>query len=106
MAISEKGKRRITVEGRRYLWWVFDEYDQGWFDGPQVNVATPEQDLFIRYGLQQQDERRCAWVRYRQDEPVQKLCPQFEQEEGILTPKDIRSLILWALSTDEDANHK
>ncbi|WP_267876718.1 hypothetical protein [Massilia genomosp. 1] len=36
MAISAKGKRRIAVNERVYLWRIFEKYDQSWFDGVQV----------------------------------------------------------------------
>ena len=40
MAISKKGKRRITIESRTYFWWIFDEYDQTEFDGIQIKIVA------------------------------------------------------------------
>jgi hypothetical protein len=98
MAISEKGKRRITVNERVYLWHVFDEYDQSYFDGVQVTVSTTDRELFIRYGLQQPDARRSAVISRGRAGPVRRPCPRFEGEDGVLTPQGVRALIEWSLT--------
>lgn len=40
MAVSKKGKRKIEIEGRLYLWNVIDKYDQSHFDGVQATVTA------------------------------------------------------------------
>jgi hypothetical protein len=97
VAISTKGKRRITVNERVYLWRVFEDWDQGMFDGMQVIVAAVDQDLFLRYGLQQAiDDRTAVVSRDRSVNNVRSACPRFEGEDGILTPQGVRGLIEWA----------
>jgi hypothetical protein len=99
MAISGKGKRRITVNERAYLWHAFDEYNQGWFDGVQVSVGAVDQELFLRYGLQQPNESRNALISRGRGAPnVRAACPRFEGDDGVLTPKGVRDLIIWALA--------
>ena len=98
MAIGAKGKRRVSVQERVYVWRVFDEFDQSWFDGAQVTVAAMDQTLLIRYGLQQPSDRRKAVVsRGRGAKPVRTPCPRFEGHDGMLTPRGVRALIEWGL---------
>ena len=99
MAISAKGKRRISVDGRVYLWRVFNEYDQSWFDCVQVTVAAMDQELFLHYGMEQPEERRTAMVtRGRPERSARIPCPRFEGEDGLLTPRGVRQLIEWGLA--------
>jgi hypothetical protein len=99
MAISVKGKRRISVNERVYLWHVFDEHDQGMFDGVQVWVAAMDQQLFLRYGLQQPTDSRTALIcRGRGAPNVRAACPRFEGEDGILSSQGVRDLIVWSLA--------
>ena len=47
MAISKKNKRSTYVDGKEYLWRVFDEYDQTEFDGIQIKAVCSDQTHFI-----------------------------------------------------------
>ena len=99
MAISTKGKRRITDDDRGYLWRSFDKYDQSWFDGVQVIVAAIDQELFLRYGLGQPDERRTAVVSRGRGAPgIRTGCPKFEGDGEVFTPQVVRDLIEWGLA--------
>ncbi|NHZ42135.1 hypothetical protein [Massilia aquatica] len=99
MAISAKGKRRISVDERVYLWRSFDEYDQGWFNGVQVIVAAMDQELFLRYGLGQPDKSRTAVVSRGRGAPgIRAACPRFEGDGDVFTPQVVRSLIAWGLA--------
>jgi len=42
MSISSKNKRRVSVDNKEYLWWVFDEYEQTVFDGIQVKAVCSD----------------------------------------------------------------
>ncbi|NHZ34743.1 hypothetical protein [Massilia rubra] len=99
MAISAKGKRRISVNERVYLWRMFEHYDQSWFDGVQVSVAAVDQALFVRYGLHQPDDSRTAVISRGRGAPdVRTACPRFEGEDRVLTPQGVRDLIDWGLA--------
>ena len=52
MAINKKRKRKITVDSKKYLWWIFEEYDQTEFDGFQIKIVAENQIGYIKYGLQ------------------------------------------------------
>ena len=94
MAISAKGKRKITVNGKRYYWRAFDEYDQGWFDGVQLLIVAEDQSIAIRYGINQTGiERYLLAFLEREKPPISMSCPKIEDENGIFKPKGIMNII-------------
>lgn len=97
MAISSKNKRRVSVDNKEYLWWVFDEYDQTEFDGIQVKAVCSDQTHFIKYGLQQEpDDRKLvlAWENYNR--LVHLSSPSvFEDNKGIISTTGIKEMIQW-----------
>jgi len=98
MAINKKGKRKITVNSKKYLWWVFDEYDQTEFDGLQIKIVAENQIGYIKYGLQQADKERYLVISLRDEKyKIHALCPTFEDENGIIKPAGIAQLIKWSL---------
>ncbi len=106
MAISKKGKRKITVNSKRFVWWIFDEYDQNTFDGVQIKIVSEDQSVIIQYGLQERDESRCVVLRPGdQKSGICMPCPKFENEDGILTPSGIAALIKFC-STETNEKHK
>lgn len=99
MAISKKNKNRVIVDGKEYLWWVFDEIDQTEFDGIQVKIVCADQTHFIKYGLQQYDEKRKVVLALRDYAKLVHLkSPKFEDEKGIITKSGICRLIKWCKS--------
>ncbi|MDF3028852.1 MAG: hypothetical protein K0S23_3159 [Fluviicola sp.] len=96
MAVSKKGKRTITVDGKTYLWWVFDEVDQTFFDNTQIKLISEDQSHYIKYGLEQADDNRSVVIGLHNNPGLIQLeCPKFEDERGIITPSGIRQLIEW-----------
>lgn len=96
MTISKKGKRRITVGTKKYLWWIFDEVDQTEFDGIQVKIIAEDQSLYIKYGLQQASENRFIVLSMaRTSDKIQLYCPKFENDSGIVSPRGVAEMILW-----------
>lgn len=96
MTISKKNKRSAIVDGKEYLWWVFDETDQTTFDGIQVKVVSSDQTHFIKYGSQQQEyTRKVVLALTNYTKLVQLSSPKFENEEGIITKSGIEKLIKW-----------
>ncbi len=94
MAISKKGKRKIVVNSRSYLWWIFNEQDQTAFDGFQIKIIAEDQGLCLLYGLQQDAKDRYVSIGLRHDAgKLHLLCPQFEDDKEIITPSGINELI-------------
>lgn len=105
MAISRKGKRKIVIDSKKYLWWIFDEYDQGVFDGVQIKIVPENQVGYVQYGLQQEDRNRRVVTALREDKyAVGMFCPKFEDEKGIIKPSGIEKLIRWILDSSEMNN--
>lgn len=107
MAISRKGKRKITVDGKEYLWWVFNEQDQTEFDGNQIKVVASDQVGYIKYGLEQNDLKRYVVIALREHKyKVHFYCPKFESEEGIISNSGIERLVQFCLKipTKENQN--
>ena len=48
MAIRTKNRRRITVNGREYIWYVMSEKEGGW---PILHICDHEKDMRIRAPL-------------------------------------------------------
>lgn len=97
MAISKKNKNRALIDGKEYLWWVFDEHDQGEFHGIQAMAVSPDQACFFKYGLQQSAKDRKVVLGLRNYDKVLHLaCPvKFENEAGILTRSGLIRLVQW-----------
>ncbi|WP_160137885.1 hypothetical protein [Chryseobacterium sp. c4a] len=97
MAISKKNKSKVTVNGKEYLWWVFDEYDQTTFDGIQIKAVCSDQTHFIKYGLQQEeDDRKLALILKDYTKLVLLSSPpKFEDNKGIITKSGIIRMIEW-----------
>ncbi|MDN4028616.1 hypothetical protein [Chryseobacterium gambrini] len=97
MAISKKNKNRISVDGKEYLWWIFDEYDQTEFDGIQIKAVCADQTHFIKYGLQQKDEDRRLVIALKNYAKLIHLSspPKFENDQGIITKSGINRMIKW-----------
>ena len=105
MTISRKGRRRIIVNARQYLWYVAPDEDDCF--EPMLTVVSTDRRVFLRYHITQSDDVRfvmvlgpefcvpgCGgpWRRFR--------CPEFGSPDSI-TPKDVRALIEWALRPGE-----
>jgi len=105
MTISTKGKRKIIVNQRLYLWWVFNEIDQTEFDGLQVKVVAEDQSIYLKYGLQQKPNNQYLVVSFNHNlGKVHILCPSFENDTGIITPSGVSELINWASTYPNENN--
>lgn len=85
------------MDGKEYLWWVFDEYDQTEFDGIQIKAVCADQTHFIKYGLQQKDEDRRLVIALKNYIKLIHLSPppKFENDQGIITKSGINRMIKW-----------
>ena len=97
MEISKKNKSKVSVDGKEYLWWVFDEQDQTEFDGIQFKAVCSDQTHFLKYGLQQPESNRKVVLALRDYAKSVHLSspPKFENEVGIITKSGISRLIKW-----------
>lgn len=97
MAISKKNKSKTYVDGKEYLWWIFDEYDQTEFDGVQIKAVCIDSTHFIKYGLQQEEDNRKVVLALKNYTKLVHLSspPKFENEEGIITKSGINRMIKW-----------
>ena len=95
MAISKKNKNRTYVDGKEYLWWVFDEHDQTAFDGLQIKAICSDQTHFIKYGLQQDEYDRKVVLALKDYSKLVHLFspPKFESNNGIITKSGINRMI-------------
>jgi hypothetical protein len=100
MTISAKGRRRLVVEGRVFVWYVAHDPDGA---GPTLTVASADRRVLLKYFLLQSESDRhvvvlgsqfrgipdCGgrWRRFR--------CPEFGSTESI-GPGDVRALLDWA----------
>ena len=107
MAISRKGKRKIIIADRPFLWWVFDEFDQTEFDGIQVKIVAEDQSLYLKYGLQQQDNSRYVVLALKNHTAkIHLLCPKFEDGDGIISSSGIKRLVAWSKIGPSEINHR
>jgi len=97
MAISTKNRNRVLVDGKEYLWWVFDEFDQTEFDGIQIKAVCSDQTHFFKYGLQQQENGRKLVLALSNYTKLVHLSspPKFENDEGIITRSGVVRMIKW-----------
>lgn len=86
MTISKKNQSKVTVDSK-YLWWVFDEYDQAEFDGVQIKAVCSDQTHFIKYGLNQNFDNRKLVIALKAYTKLVHLSlpPRYENKEGVLT---------------------
>jgi hypothetical protein len=108
MAIGGKGRRKIVVGGRAYLWWVCDadpEYNSA--STSALTVVSADGRFGVRFFLGQPADRRFVivlgpefeglpdaggpWVRVR--------CPEWQAGTDV-TPAAVRRLIEWCTCSD------
>ncbi len=102
MAISKKNKSRAIVDGKEYLWWIFEEVNQTEFDGIQIKAVCSDQSHFFKYGLQQEEANRKLVLSLNNYSKLVHLTspPKFENDEGIITKSGIIRIIQWFKSGD------
>ena len=107
MAVKQKGRRKLQVEGQQFLWEV--RADDEFFapPGPTWLVALYAEDrsFIVHYHLGQPEETRhitlfvgrCGdvvasgtWRRFR--------CSAWESPNGSITPGALRKIIEWCLA--------
>jgi hypothetical protein len=110
MAVSKKGRRKIVVGGRPYLWWVQDadpEFNSA--STTALSVVSEDGRFGVRFFLGQPDERRFLIVLGREFQGrsdaggvwVRVRCPEFLTEKAA-TPAGVRRLIEWSMSPNQE----
>ena len=99
MAVSTRGRRQITVDGRRYVWYVTEDFEAAGMMA--LNVISHDKKFIVRYYLAEPTTSRhlvvigqefagkprgASWKRFR--------CPQFGTAT-VVTPSHVRALIEW-----------
>ena len=108
MGISTKGKRKITVFGQRYIWFVDGESDYSYGSHSiVVQVVSCDRKFIASYQLMQPDNARFVIIKGNEFSGVETghswkrfLCPKWESN-FIVTPKVVRSLIEWCLDENK-----
>jgi hypothetical protein len=69
MAVCKKGRRKLVVDDRLFVWWVCESEPDCWV-GEVLTVASEDRRFFVRYYLDQQPERRFLVVQGRRGRHV------------------------------------
>ncbi|MEJ7731414.1 MAG: hypothetical protein WKG00_19635 [Polyangiaceae bacterium] len=108
VAVSAKGRRRIVVDGARYLWWVVPDLEDDFCGTLVLTVASADRKVLVRYGLVQSQGREYVIVlgpRFR-SHPVGRgpwrrfRCPRFVADAAV-TPRDVARFIRWCVEPGE-----
>jgi len=110
MAVSQKRKRPIAVDGREYLWWVVPDYDPPYVPstGTSLKVVDTAGEMFVEYHLGQPADVCHVVVQGKRFRSVPGCggphrrfrCPVFAPGPAV-TPADVAALIRWSESAGE-----
>lgn len=99
MGVATKGRRRITVGDRQYLWYVAHN-DDG--PGMVLHVISPDKRFNVKYEIDQPAGEEYIAIRGRRFVGAETgscvrrfLCPPFATDAA--TPRAVRRLIEWCL---------
>lgn len=101
VGVRKKGRRRIRVGTREFVWFVA-ENDDG--PGLVLTVVSEDKHMILRYGLGQPPGEEYLLVLGRDfagastGGPWRRFqCPRWEEAGGRVTPAAVRAIIEWAL---------
>src|SRR5262245_14654175 len=103
MAGRKKGRRKLTVGDRLFVWYVADDPESG---GMVLHVISEDKRFIARYDLSQTETRRFLTILGKEFGRVQGTgncwrrfrCPAWEND-GVIAPSSVRSLIDWSQQT-------
>jgi hypothetical protein len=105
MGVRKKGRRRIDVEGRLFVWYVCDDPDSA---DTVLHVISEDKGFIVQYQLGQSGEPFLivlghdfpgvpdagrGWLRFR--------CPRWETG-CVVTPGGVRRLIEWCRCANKE----
>jgi hypothetical protein len=104
MGVRKKGRHKLDVEGRAFLWYVKQDCDS---DAYILHVLSDDKRFVVLYKLQQQEPNRYLTVLGKEFGRVRGTgncwrrfhCPAWEND-GVITPSSVRRLIDWSQQTD------
>jgi hypothetical protein len=107
MSVRKKGRRRLVVADRVFIWWVCESEPDCWV-GEVLTVASEDGHFFVRFYLGQEPERRFLVVQGSEFAGlpdagrywIRVECPEWQSGPGI-QPSDVRKLIDWSFSPDQ-----
>jgi hypothetical protein len=102
MALAKKYRRRIEVDGRSYLWWVYEDLEA--CGATVLRVASEDGAFHVEQGLDQAEDLRHMHVlgsefpglQYSDGSLSRLRCPRFHAAAAV-KPADVRKLIAWCL---------
>jgi hypothetical protein len=106
-AISRNTRRRLQLEGREFLWWLYEEWEE---PGPvTLAVASSDKRFLVRYQINQPDELRFLTVMGREfaglPDPrggwTRVRCPPLITRAAV-KPSDVRRLLEWCFGPKDD----
>ncbi len=99
MTVSRKGKRRIIIKEREFLWWIGEKDELFLPEGlaESVQVVLPEGGFYLELqrGLNN-PARSCVLINAKPGGPIPSgcfHCPVFDTTA--VTPRTVRTLIEW-----------
>jgi hypothetical protein len=98
MGVSQKGRRRIVVDGQPYIWAVFEDLEA--FGAVTLMVISLDKKFHARYAICQPSATRHLSFEGRISKRF--LCPQFGSSNTI-SPSDVRELIVWCVAETAEA---
>jgi hypothetical protein len=105
MAISTKYRRKITVIGRNFVWYVRENPDELY--QPALNVISDDKHFIVTYTVNQPNETRHLVIKGNEFKGLvdggrcwkRVLCPQWE-EGSTVTPNSVHILIEWCFGAE------
>jgi len=103
MGVALKGRRKLIVNGRYYVWHVREDDDS---PDLVLHVASADKHFLVQYHLAQPEETRFLIVVGPEFSGLTRTngtfrrftCPRWESDSGTITPRSVRELILWCLT--------
>jgi hypothetical protein len=102
-AVSRNTKRKIRVDGRLFVWWLYEEWEE---PGPvTLAIASADKRFLLRYQINQpDDDSRYVTVMGRDfmglSQPwsgwIRVHCPVLPRRDDV-RPADVRKLLDWCL---------
>src|SRR5262245_44999593 len=105
MAVLKKGRRRVIVDNRIFLWWIQEDRD---CLQHVLHVLSEDKQFLVQYYLGYREESSHLIVIGKdfgglldKGNPRHRFrCPKWDAS-GAITPGSVRSLIQWSLSINE-----
>ena len=110
MSVSRKGKRPISVDGRRYLWWVSQDWEPPYVpsNGTSLTIVDASGEFGVEYHVGQPPDVRHLVVKGRRFRvsgcggPHRRFRCPIAVDGPAITPATVAEVIRWATTRGED----